>query len=127
MATDRHTHPVLITVVIACFAVIAVVITVGAVAAINTSHDAQETAEIARAVTDPNCDPRVAACQRANENRARQAAVIPDINEISVIAAFCGNQHSVLQDVRACVEREFKERTGRMTSVGPTTTTTRGD
>lgn len=122
MATDlraRHTHPVLILVVIVCFAVIIAVLTFVASESHKAAEDARETAAIARAVTDPTCDPDEPACQRAMENRQRQASAIPDINEVSVIAAYCGNQHGTLEEVRTCVEREFKARTGRDTTVGP--------
>lgn len=79
---------------------------------VKATNTNSTTLEEVQAATDPDCDVRVAACRRANQARSAQAAVIPDLNEVSTIAAFCGNRYPTLTEVRTCVDREFKARTG---------------
>ena len=95
--------------------------------AVRTAASAKNTAEIADAVTNPNCDIRREACRRANLQRRSQGSVVPDIEEVSVIASYCGHvpDNDTLTEVRACVESEFRRLTGRAPQLQPVTTTTR--
>lgn len=124
MTRDRHTHPGLILTVVVALTAVAMVLGTVASDARNAAGDAKETAEIARAVTDPNCNPKVPACKRANAQRRGQGSVVPDIEEVSVIASYCGHvaSNDTLAEVRSCVESEFRRLTGRAPQLQPTTT-----
>lgn len=136
--TTRHSHPVLILTVIACFGVIlasqGLVVRKASNAAVEAKHAAEsadETANIARDVTDPNCDQRRPACRRqvAQREGGGQATVVADIEEVSVVGAYCAQQHQALADIRTCVAQEFARTRGRAPAGGGpppgTTSTTR--
>lgn len=118
----RHTHPVIVVTVIACFSVM--LATQGLVVrkATHAANDAAETAATVRDVTDPACDQRRPACKRAQQ----QSSVVPDLEEVSVIASYCGHVpvNDTLPEVRACVEAEFRRLTGRPPMLTSSTTTT---
>ena len=122
----RHAHPLLMLTVIVCFAV--VLATQGLVVrkASDAAQDAREGVDLIIDVTDPSCDRERPACKRAVEQRAGQGKLVSDIEEVSVVGSFCAHQHIELDAVRSCVEREFRERTGRSPANARTTTTRPG-
>lgn len=123
---QRHNHPGIIVTVIACFAVM--LATQGLVVrkAGNAAAEAKETAAIARDVTDPNCDTTRASCRAAQARQGGQGTVVADINDVSVIGAYCAQQHDELDAVRTCVGQEFTRLTGRPVAIATTTTTAPG-
>lgn len=135
MTTERrqqHTHPVFWIVLVFCMTLVLAVQGLGLRYVVHTAKDAKETAEIAEAVTNPECDTKVKACRDANERRRQQGNPVPDIEEISVIAAFCGSvddngdhrpDNATYDEVKSCVDAAFKRITGR-TRLSPATTTT---
>lgn len=122
----RHAHPLLVLTVIACFAVVLASQGLVVRKASDAAQDAQEGVNLIIDVTDPKCDRDRPACQRATEQRARQGAVVSDIEEVSVVGSFCAHQHHELDAVRRCVEQEFRKRTGRLPATARTTTTRGG-
>lgn len=124
MAAERHTHPVMIVAIIVAFTAVAFVLGNYSSKVGQAASDAKETAEIARAVTDPACDTRTEACKRANKQRQGQGSVVPDLEEVSVVASYCGHvpTNDTLPKVRACVLAEFQRLRGRPPQLAPTTT-----
>lgn len=90
------------------------------------AKDAKSTAEVADAFSNPNCDARRPACQRANAQRNGQGSVVPDLEEVSVIASYCGHvpDNYTLAEVRSCVQTEFLRLRGRPPQLQPSATTT---
>lgn len=134
--TERHTHPGVILAFVTSFTAVAVVLglfasSVGEAAtkASQAAADAKRTALIADAATNPQCDTSSEACRRANAQRQGEGNPVPDIEEVSVIASYCGHiaANDTLAEVRDCVRAEFQRLAGRPLQLTrpPTTTTTR--
>lgn len=120
---QRHNHPGIIVTVIVCFFMM--LATQGLVVrkASNAAQTARDGVELLVDLTDPNCDTSHAACQRARE-QANGGQVVADINDVSVIGAFCARRFDELEAVRTCVGDEFRRLTGRLPTIATSTTTT---
>ncbi len=114
-ATPAHTATVFTDRRIALL-VVFLVLVVGAVAAAagaglaqnRTNHD---VLNIIKDATDPSG-------VRYQQGQAQTAAAVAAINEITVLAVYCGKAHAVLPDIQGCVRAEWAR------AHPPTTTTT---